>query len=86
MKTKEVRELVGREVDTLSQRDGVFTAKKSYYWGITSNGDAFANKILALVPNSKMVDRGNHWAPFHGGARAGSPQDSYFYVKFTIEV
>jgi len=82
MKTKQVREAIDNITDTLSSRGGVFTAKKSYYWGSSKDGSAFANEIKSLVPTAEIVDYGNHFHGFVGGAKAGSPQDSYFWVKF----
>lgn len=82
MTTKEVKEAIGATADVLSVRHGVFTAKKSYYWGFTDDGGKYADKIKKLIPEAEVVDYGNHWHPFRGGAKPGSSRDSYFYCKF----
>ena len=82
MKTNQVREAIGHITNTLSSRGGVFTAKKSYFWGFTNDGSALADKIKNLVPGAEIVDFGNHFHGFVGGAKPGSPQDSYYWVKF----
>ena len=82
MTTKHIKEAVGNVVSTLSSRGGVFTAKKSYFWGICGDGSGLADKIKSLVPTAEIVDYGNHYHSFVGGAKPGSPQDSYFWVKF----
>ena len=82
MNTKQVREVIGEIANTLSSRGGVFTAKKSYFWGFTNDGSAFADKIKNLIPSADIIDYGNHFHGFVGGAKPGSPQDSYYWVKF----
>ncbi|MFA6569984.1 MAG: hypothetical protein WCT77_01970 [Bacteroidota bacterium] len=85
MKVTELRNLLHSTANVISQKNGIFTAKKSYYWGIAKDGSEFADKVLALVPNSKLVEFGNHFHHFVGGAKSGSAKDSYLYVKFTVE-
>lgn len=82
MTTKQVREAISNNASTLSYRGGVFTAKKSYFWGICGDGSGLADKIKKLIPTAEIVDYGNHYHSFVGGAKPGSPQDSYFWVKF----
>lgn len=85
MNTKTVRSLLENSVDVLSFRNKVYTAKKSYYWGATQDGSAFRDKIQKLIPKARVVDYGNHWHSFVGGAKPGSSQDSYYYCKFEIK-
>ena len=82
MNTKRVREAIGEIINTLSSRGGVFTVKKSYYWGLSNDGSAFADKIKSRIPSAEIVDYGNHFHDFVGGAKPGSPRDSYYWVKF----
>ena len=84
MNSKQVREILNHTFDVISFRQNIFTAKKSYYWGITQSGEKFADKVKELQPNATIIDFGNHFAPFHGGAKPGTAKDSYFWVKFTI--
>jgi hypothetical protein len=83
MTAKEVRKKLS-SFDTFSFRNNVFTVKKSYYWGFSKSGETYANKVKEIIPEAKIIDFGNHFASFKGGAKAGSAGDSYFYVKFTI--
>ncbi len=82
MNTKQVREVLKNHINTLSFRQGIFTVKKSYFWGFTDDGSALADKIKKLLPNTNIVDYGNHFHDFVGGAKPGSLKDSYFWVKF----
>ena len=84
MTSKEVREILNHNFNVISVRHGIFTAKKSYYWGVTKSADVYADKVKELIPKAEILECGNHWAPFRGGAKAGGPQDSYFWVKFKV--
>ena len=82
MTTKQIKESIGNIATTLSSRGGVFTAKKSYFWGFSNDGSALADKIKNLIPGAEIVDYGNHFHGFVGGAKPGSPRDSYYWVQF----
>jgi hypothetical protein len=84
MSTKEIRQQLGQLFDTFSCRGGVYTIKKSYYWGFTEDGSALADKVKKKLPSADVLDYGNHWHPFVGGAKSGSSQDSYYYCKFKV--
>ena len=85
MKTKDVQSMLGDELGKhLSFRKGVFTVKKSYYWGLTNSGEWLWNRVKEKISSAQLVKYGNHFHSFVGGAKTGSAQDSYFWVKFTI--
>jgi len=82
MNTKQVRSILSDVIDTISFRDNTFTVKKSYFWGATKDGSTLAKKVEDLLPGVKVIDYGNHYHAFVGGAKPGSAQDSYLYCKF----
>jgi hypothetical protein len=84
IKTKDIKLALCGTFDTFSLRNGEYTVKKSYYWGIDSDGSTLANKVKKIIPEAIVTDYGNHWHPFVGGAKAGSPKDSYLYCKFKL--
>ena len=84
MDTKQVKQTLGEIFDTFSSRGGVYTIKKSYFYGFGKDGSALADKVQQKLPSAVVVDYGNHWHPFVGGAKPGSPQDSYYFCKFKI--
>ena len=86
MSTKDIKRHLEQLFDTISCRDGVYTIKKSYYWGFTEDGSALADKVKKKLPSADILDYGNHWHPFVGGAKPGSPQDSYHYCKFKVQL
>lgn len=84
MTTKEIRELLKGRFNVVSFRNGIFTVKQSYYWGVTKSGEEYAKKVTDLIPEAKILDYGNHWHGFVGGCKTGGPQDSYYWVKFQV--
>ena len=85
MTTKEIKALISHVADRVSFSKGIFTAKKTYYWGVTQSGEVFADKVIRLLaPHAEMIDYGNHFHGFVGGAKTGSGKDSYFYVTFKV--
>jgi hypothetical protein len=82
MKTKDIKVRLNDQVDVVSFRDGIFTVKKSYYWGVSKDGSNLADMVKKFIPEATILDYGNHYHGFVGGAKSGSPQDSYWWVKF----
>ena len=85
MTTKEVRRafnVVGVYVSTLSQRDGVFTVRKEYFYRHGYDEDKFAAAVLKAIPCAVIVDKGDHWAAFRGNA--STARSSHWWVKFRI--
>jgi hypothetical protein len=80
MKNSEIQERLS--ADTLSKKAGVYTARWGYYWGITKPSDPYADRVKERIPNATILEHGNHFAPFRGGAPVG--KQSHFWVKFTI--
>lgn len=78
----------GINSDYLSQRNKVFTIKRSYYWGSLKSGDEYASniqkKLEAVGVHCRIEDSGNHFHGFVGGAKSGSAQDSYLWAKFVV--
>ncbi len=85
MTTKQIRQTLENTIDTLSFRNGTYTAKKSYFWGVAQDGSKLADSIQKHLPKAEILDYGNHYHGFVGGARPGSSKDSYFYCKFTVK-
>ena len=73
-----------------SRRGDVYTFKKGYFYhhgatGMSYGLEVFQAACRALPEcNVKLVDKGDHWHAFVGGAKEGSAQDSYLYAKLEI--
>lgn len=82
MKTKDIKDKLGHYADVVSVRNGIYTVKKSYFWGCTKDGSELALTVQTILPKVKVVDYGNHFHRFVGGAKPGTAKDSYYYCKF----
>ena len=82
--TKQIKQTLGRIFDTFSSKGGVYTIKKSYFYGFGKDGSALVDKVQQKLPQAVIVDYGNHWHPFVGGAKPGSTKDSFYFCKFKI--
>ena len=85
MDTKQVKKALEMVSDKISVRNGVYTIKKSYFYGFGKDGSELAKKVESKLDNAVVIDYGNHWHPFVGGAKSGSSKDSYLYCKFYIK-
>ena len=84
MKLKDIKKKLRGTINTISSKGGVFTVKKSYFWGATKCGSTLADKVKSIIPEAAIEDYGNHFHHFVGGAKPGSKQDSYLWVKFKV--
>lgn len=65
-------------------KDGTITAWHSYFYGIGMTTEVVADFIREEFPDITVLDSGNHYHKFVGGAKSGSSQDSFIWVKFKI--
>ena len=81
MKVNELKDsLIG--VDRLSKKGNVYTARRGYFYGRCESGESFARNIQQQLPEAKIIDYGNHYADFKGGAPVN--QQSHYWVKFSL--
>lgn len=87
MKIKEIKNIISTKFKTFSysKKDDTFTAKKSYFWVVTMSGDHLVPAIKELFPDAEILNFGNHYRPFCGGAKSGSAKDSYYFIKFRVK-
>ena len=85
MITKEVAKMLGVSENSLRKYKGVFRWHKSYFYLYEKYGyNEMMNYILSKIPDAEIVDYGDHWHSFVGGAKGGSEKDSFFWVKFKV--
>lgn len=80
MKVSEVREKLN--VSTVSQKAGVFTVRKGFFYTNGMDSSKLAERVLAVFPEVEIIDHGEVWKPFRGGASVA--QQSHWYVKFSV--
>lgn len=75
------KNLIG--VDQISKRNGIFTARRSYFYGLCESGESLVKRIQEQLPTAKIIDWGNHYvAKFIGGAPI--TKQSHYWVKFSL--
>lgn len=90
MKTTQLKEILEGSVDVISKRKDIYQVKRSFFYRHGMDSDKLASNVKAAIEAKdktvkvKLVDNGEHWHGFVGGAKSGSSQDSYFWVKFQI--
>jgi hypothetical protein len=77
---KQVEELIS--ADTLSLRNGVFTARRGFFYSGGVTAQAYAAGVIAAVPGAVLLDCGSKWTVFRGGASCAN--QSHWWVKFTV--
>ncbi len=82
MTTKQVAELLG--TTDIRKSKGAFKFYRSYFYRHGMTPEHLVNKVKEKIPNAVILDSGDHWAPFNGGAKSGSAKDSYLWVTFTV--
>ena len=68
--------------DQCTKRNGVFTARKGFFYTHGMTAEKFAESILKFVPEAKVIETDEIWKPFIGGAPIA--RQSHFLVKFEV--
>jgi hypothetical protein len=70
--------------DTLSLRNNIFTGRSGFFYTMGKSSEGYANKVLQVFPDAKILQHEEIWRPFKGGASVAN--SSHFCVKFTFEL
>lgn len=81
MTTKDVREKLVGYVDTVSHKGGVFTVRRGFFYTHGNTAAKLANVIKTMIPTATIIDSGEVWKNFRGGA--STRDGSHWWVKFT---
>ena len=81
MTMKEVKNKL--HADSYSSKGGVFTVRKGYFYRMSRTGETFKNEVSENIPKANIIDYGDHWTSFKGGAPLA--KSSHWYVKFTVD-
>lgn len=77
----QVKDAIGG-VDQVTLKDGVYTARRTFYYEMGGSPDTVWYKIRTAFPNAVRVDGGTVRKPFRGGASIAA--SSHWWVKFTL--
>ena len=77
---------VGKILGTahVSKHKGIFKFWKSYFYRHGMTVAQLEKQVKDKFPNALIVESGDHWAAFAGGAKSGSAKDSHMFVKFDL--
>ncbi len=92
MKSKELQEIIGHPAKVFNYRKNKkpnqFRLTRSYFYHSGFDSSKFALKIKEILTQSNIphliIDSGDHWHSFVGGAKSGSNNDSFLYVIVEI--
>lgn len=68
--------------DSYSKKDGVFTVRHEFFYTHGRTAEQFRDEVLKAFPAATIVDFGEVWKPFRGGASTAN--SSHWFVKFTF--
>lgn len=82
---KQIKDLV--HADQISrQKDGSIMFRRGYFYRHGCTAEKFRDAVSAELTKANIVhtvvDHGDHWAPFNGGASLA--RSSHFYVRVTL--
>ncbi len=80
MTLKEIKENI--YADSYSRKENVFTVRVSFFYRMGKTVDSLINHVLKAYPKANIIDSGEVWKPFRGGATIA--QGSHWFVKFTL--
>lgn len=80
MTLQKVKELI--HADTYSKNGDVFTIRREFFYTNGYSSDKLAALVLKKIPGTQIVDHGEVWKPFRGGAPTA--KSSHWFVKFSV--
>lgn len=83
MTEDEMKEKLGCSVVS-KKRNGNFVAKWSYFYTHAVTPEDRKLQVLKAYNDALVIDLGDHWHDFVGGAKTGGYQDSYMWVEFKL--
>ena len=79
-KAEEVREKL--RVSKVSKKAGVFTARRGFFYTHGRSEKDLVQRIKEKYPKAKIIDSGEQWTSFRGGAPI--ERQSHWFVKFKL--
>jgi hypothetical protein len=69
--------------DSASIRNGVVTVRDEFFYRHGRTAADLVADVLRAFPNATILDSGEIWKPFNGGASTAN--SSHWFVKFTVD-
>ena len=71
------------DADQITKSGNVFTARLEHFYTFGKTDKDFRDYIQKEIPNAEIIDSGDIWKPFKGGAPVH--KSSHWFVKFRIK-
>jgi len=68
--------------DVVSRKDDVITVRRGFFYTHGMTSDDIVKKVKKAFPNAKILDQGEKWVAFRGGASVSN--QSHWWVKFEL--
>jgi hypothetical protein len=79
-KLSDIKDLI--HADSISQKDGVYLVRKGFFYTHGKGTEDFETRVKEIFPEAIILDSGEVWKPFRGGASVG--KQSHWWVKFKL--
>jgi hypothetical protein len=80
MKLSDIKDAL--RVDTVSRKGDVITVRRGFFYTNGMTADTLAARVTRAFPQAHVIDSGEIWKPFKGGASVAA--SSHWFVKFTL--
>jgi len=68
--------------DDISLNKNVITVRRAFFYTMGKTADDYVRRVLSEYPEAKIIDKGEVWKPFKGGASVKT--QSHWFVKFRL--
>ena len=77
---KEIKEKIS--ADSYSRKGEIITVRDGFFYTLGKTTQNLIDKVLNAFPNANIIDSGEHWTSFRGGAPLN--KSSHWFVKFSL--
>jgi len=81
MKNNEIKSILSAEMVS-KKRNGNYIARWTYFYRMGKDSDTYKERVQKRLPSAVVVDCGDHYANFNGGASIQN--SSHFWVEFNL--
>jgi hypothetical protein len=84
-KLEQIRFEIGADKVIISRiYQGAYKAMWGYFYTYGRTAEKYAERIKQIYPDAEIIDTGDNWKPFRGGASL--EKQSHFWVAFKFSI
>ena len=68
--------------DEITLKSGIYTIREGFFYRHGKTTKDLLNKVKSVFPNATIIDSGEIYTAFNGGAKIS--KQSHWFVKFTL--